>query len=187
MFLFLGFTGLHNLQSSLHREGGLGVINLAVLYGTYAVCGLFLGSIIVGRLGWKWSMVVAELGYVLWMAANLYAVWATLIPAAAITGLAASILWTAHGPYIAECGILLGNFEGHTRSSAIALLTGVDMALHSMGMYHKRIPFLHTPLHMLCLFYSFFLPFSSSSLSSLSTFLCIILLSFTRCKKKTGY
>ena len=136
MFLLLGFNGLHDLQSSLHREDGLGVLNLAVLYGTLAVCGLFLGSVIVRRLGWKRSIVMAELGYVLWMAANLYAVWATMIPAAALTGLAASILWIAHGPYITECGILLGNFKGHTRSSAIALLNGVDMALQSIGIHH---------------------------------------------------
>ena len=125
MLLFLGFMGLTSLQSSLHRDGGLGVINQAVLYTTLVLSCMFLPPIVISKLGWKWSLAISETGYVLWMAANMYATWGTMIPASIIVGTTASLVWAAQSSYTTECGVRMAALTGERPDDVISKFFGV--------------------------------------------------------------
>ncbi len=59
---------------------------------------------VVGILGYKWSIVISIFGFVVWMGANAYAVFATLVPASVVSGTSAAIMWTAESTFIAKAG-----------------------------------------------------------------------------------
>jgi len=65
----------------------MGVISLSVVYATLVVSCMFTPKLLIGLLGHRWTIVVSFLGYVVYMAANGYAVWPTMMPASVLVGL----------------------------------------------------------------------------------------------------
>lgn len=86
LFLFTAFQSLQNLQSSLNPDEGLGLASLCVIYASLIMSCIFVPPFMIGRLGCKWTLVLAMTGYVLYTLANYYANWYTLMPASIIIG-----------------------------------------------------------------------------------------------------
>lgn len=99
LFNFNAFQGLSRLQSTLNRVEGMGVITHCMLYITLMISCMFVPKLMIRLIGHRWTMVTSLLGYMLYMAANGYAVWATMIPASLLVGLCAAPLWTAQCSY----------------------------------------------------------------------------------------
>ncbi|KAK2161859.1 hypothetical protein LSH36_108g01118 [Paralvinella palmiformis] len=101
MFVFMAYMSLRNLQSSLYKKGGLGLLALSSIYAS-----LFIGCIftttIVQHLRPKRTIVLCMFSLLLYVAANFYPSYYTLIPACTITGFCLSNLWTAHATYLAN-------------------------------------------------------------------------------------
>lgn len=98
-FNFGSFGGLVRLQSSLNRVEGMGVITLSILYATLVISCLFVPKLMIRFIGHRWTIVASFVGYILYMAANGYAVWSTMIAASVLVGLCAAPLWTAQCSY----------------------------------------------------------------------------------------
>lgn len=92
---FIAFNGLSNVQSSLNSNEGLGSASLGVIYAALIISSFILPSMLVKRFGCKWTMVVCIPFYTLYMLANFYATWYTLMPASVLVGLAAAPLWSS--------------------------------------------------------------------------------------------
>ena len=99
LLLYTSYTGLSVLQSSLHSEGGLGVYTQSLVYAASLVSSLFLPRVLVTLLGHKRGMAAAILGYILWMAANGYAVWGTMVTASIIVGMAKPCMGSLYAAY----------------------------------------------------------------------------------------
>lgn len=116
--MFAAYASLSALQSSLHLQQGMGVINQAVLYAVMAVSCLLLPKMAIRAVGHKWSMTVSLVGYVLWMGANGYGVWATMLPASVVAGMSAAVLWTTQGSYFS---ILAKHYAMKTKQEPAAV------------------------------------------------------------------
>ena len=86
LFLFTAFQSLSNLQSSLNKVDGLGVVALSVIYGALIVSCMFVPPLVIDKIGCKWTIVGSMLCYCTYIAANYYAIWATMIPTSIILG-----------------------------------------------------------------------------------------------------
>ncbi|BBM98531.1 MFS transporter, NAG-T family, sugar:H+ symporter [Marchantia polymorpha subsp. ruderalis] len=123
LFVFLAYGATQNLESSLHTDEGLGSTSLGVLYLSLTVCSLG-APIVVMWFGSKNALLLGLSGYWMFIAANLFPSWYTLIPASIFLGFTASVLWVAEGTYLtfaaknhaAVCNIpeatALGSFNG---------------------------------------------------------------------------
>lgn len=100
-FVFTAFLSLRNLQSSLNAKDGLGLYALSVTYAFFFL-GCIMATTIVQRLGPKRAIVLATTGPFLYVLANFYPLFYTLIPAAASAGFCQGVIWTAHATYIAN-------------------------------------------------------------------------------------
>ena len=125
LFLFTAFQSLSNLQSSLNREEGLGTVGLSVIYGSLVISCMFLPKFIISHIGCKWTVAFSMLTYVLYMAANFYATWGTIIPGAVILGLGAAPLWSAKCTYLTETGSWYARMTGNTSDDIINRFFGV--------------------------------------------------------------
>lgn len=133
VLMFAAYASLSALQSSLHLQQGMGVINQAVLYAVMAVSSLLLPKIVIRVLGHKWSMTVSLVGYVVWMGANGYGVWATMLPASIVAGISAAVLWTTHGSYFS---ILAKHYALKTKQDPGAVTSfffGIFVAFFAFG------------------------------------------------------
>ena len=88
MLLSGAFKGLQTIQSSLLSQQGMGVYTQSISYGTAILASLFLPHVLISLVGHKWCVVISYLGYALWMAANAYAVWVTMVVGSVLCGLA---------------------------------------------------------------------------------------------------
>ena len=103
-FLFVFSQGISNLQSSINCDEGLGVASLATIYGTLIFSAIFVPSFVIRHLGLKWTLVASMSCYTLYMVANFYPDWYTLIPASVLVGLGAAPLWSAKCTYLTTIG-----------------------------------------------------------------------------------
>ncbi|KAL3858705.1 hypothetical protein ACJMK2_008966 [Sinanodonta woodiana] len=125
LFLFTSFQSLSNLQSSLNRAEGLGTIGLSVIYAALVVSCMFLPPATIAHFGCKWTVAISMCCYILYMAANFYAIWGTIIPAAIILGLGAAPLWSAKCTYLTQVGVWYAKMTGTTEDDTINRFFGV--------------------------------------------------------------
>ncbi|XP_057514019.1 UNC93-like protein 3 isoform X3 [Actinidia eriantha] len=123
LFIFLAYGAAQNLESTINTEADLGTISLGILYLSFTVFSL-VASLVVRSLGSKNALVLGTTGYWLFIAANLWPSWYTMVPASLYMGFAASIIWVAEGTYLTstacshahDCnlheGTVIGNFNG---------------------------------------------------------------------------
>ena len=133
--LFTSFQSLSNLQSSLNKEDGLGVGGLATIYGALVISCMFLPPFIIARLGCKWTVAFSMLCYILYMAANFYAVWGTIIPGAVILGLGAAPLWSAKCTYLTQTGVWYSKQTGEVEDDIINRFFGVFFMIFQSSKY----------------------------------------------------
>jgi len=142
--LLLGFAflldttpiiGLSRLQSSLHRVDGLGVIAASVLYGSLIISSMFLPKLLINSIGHKWTTVVCYVGYILWIPANGYAIWGTMIPASIIVGLCSAPLWASQLSYITVIAIQYSKISGEMQEAIITRFMGIFFMFFQFGIY----------------------------------------------------
>ena len=103
----------------------MGVINQAILYAAAVLSFLFLPRLVIHRIGHKWTMALSSTGYVLLVAANGYAIWATMVPASRINGLCCGTLWTAKSSYVTLVAAKYASLHGEQKDVIIARFEGI--------------------------------------------------------------
>ncbi|XP_072033725.1 protein unc-93 homolog A-like [Amphiura filiformis] len=125
LFLFTAFQGISNLQSSINCDQGLGVASLAIIYATLIFSAIFVPSFVIRHLGLKWTLVGSMCCYTLYMIANLYPSWGTVIPASILVGLGAAPLWSAKCTYLTTIGMRYAVIKRETRDAIVNRFFGV--------------------------------------------------------------
>ena len=125
LLLFTSYSGLSRLQSSLHRDEGMGTVTQAVLYGAMVLSCMFTPNLLFSQIGYKWSIPLSMSGYILWMAANGYAVWGTMVTASILVGLCAAPLWTAQCVYFTKLATRWHHMTGETEAVIVSRFFGI--------------------------------------------------------------
>lgn len=99
LFVFLAYGATQNLESSLNSDEGLGSVSLGVLYLSLTLFSIGAPHF-VKWLGSKYGILLGLSGYWIFMFANLFPSWYTMIPASLFLGFTAALLWVAEGTYI---------------------------------------------------------------------------------------
>ena len=86
ILLFTSYRSIANLQSSLNSDSGLGTASLSIIYVALIVSCIFLPTTLMQKLGIKWTIVFSQCAFILYIAANMYPRYYTLIPAAIVLG-----------------------------------------------------------------------------------------------------
>ncbi|CAH1781374.1 unnamed protein product [Owenia fusiformis] len=131
--LFSGIGSLAVLQSSLNAEGGLGVISLTLNFGISILTSLFLPSMMINKLGCKITMIIAICCCLVWMTANLYATWATMLSASALLGLIWAPLWTSQCSYFTTLGVELAEATGVSTDDVMSKFFGIFFGFMLIG------------------------------------------------------
>ena len=125
MLIYTSYSGLSSLSSSLHIQEGMGTICASVRYVSLVISSLFVPKLMIAYIGHKWTVCVSLLGFILWMAANGYAVWATMIPASIVNGIFVAPLWAAQGAYFTYMGQEYAAANGYSTENTVTLFFGI--------------------------------------------------------------
>jgi len=113
---------------------GLGVIAASVLYAALIVSSMFLPKLLITGIGHKWTIVVCYIGYILWIPANGYAIWATMIPASVIVGLCSAPLWASQLSYVTLAACRYARISRETQDAVITRFMGVFFMFFQFGI-----------------------------------------------------
>ena len=86
ILLFTAFQSISNLQSSLNGDSGLGTVSLSTIYVSLILGSIFLPTTLIQHLGVKYTIFFCQCTYIMFMVANIYPRYYTLLPSAVILG-----------------------------------------------------------------------------------------------------
>lgn len=129
ILLFTAFQSIANLQSSLNNDSGLGTASLSTVYVALIIGSILLPTTMMDKLGIKWTIVVCQASYILYIVANIYAKYWTIIPAAILLGLGAAPLWSAKCVFLTDLGTYYAKFSGETSEIVISRFFGIFFAM----------------------------------------------------------
>jgi len=114
-FVFTGFSGVQNLESSLDLGQVSGSVSVGIIYITFTfIC--LLAPFIIRVVGSKTSIVAQFIIIGVYCATNIFPRVYTMYPASVLLGIGAGPMWVAQGEYVSTLA------EQHTS------LTGLDDA-----------------------------------------------------------
>ena len=113
-FIFTPYMALEVLQSSLNPHAGLGVTAISVLYTT-KILSSFFGPLIIHKLTAKWTLVIGWVCHTLFVAANYYPTWLTLVTAGALVGMSIGPIWICNGVYITTLASEMAELKGNNK------------------------------------------------------------------------
>ena len=129
ILLFTAFQSMQNLQSSLNSDEGLGTASLSTIYVSLVVSCLFVPPTLIKKLGLKWTIVISQCTYTLYLAANMYPKWYLLLPSAIILGFGAASLWTAKCTYLTETGAYYALLTNENNDAVVTRFFGIFFAM----------------------------------------------------------
>ena len=124
LMAFAAYTGLRNLQSSLVSDGALASYALCSIYASVFM-GCIFATTVVQHLRPKVTMSLGMMSILLFVGANLYPRFYTLIPACAIVGFFLANMWTAQATYIINMAAAYGEATGKTLQSVLSRFNGI--------------------------------------------------------------
>ena len=93
---------------------GLGTYTIATIYASLIVSCLFMPTVLIQKLGLKWTLAISFTGYLIYTACNFYPSFETLIPAAILLGFGAAPLWSSQCQYLTVSATQMAKLEGGT-------------------------------------------------------------------------
>ncbi|CAF1286885.1 unnamed protein product [Adineta steineri] len=131
ILVYTSFNAVTNLQSSIHEDTSVGYYSLAILSGCTVLSCLFFTNPLIFLCGYKWTIVLAQFGFLIYTAANIYPkVW-LIYPASVICGLFKAGFWTALSAYVSDLSI--GKQVGPDTKAVINKYFGIFFATFQSG------------------------------------------------------
>ena len=131
-FQFSSYNSLSALQSSLNTEKNLGVTTLLTTLIFFTLSCLFIPMIIVKQIGFKWSFLTANMSILIYVFANFYPRFYTMLPAAVFSGIGQSIMWVNQGSYIAELAKMYAKAALKTEEASLVLFFGIFLIVFQL-------------------------------------------------------
>lgn len=94
------YVGILTLQSSIHLVGNIGTTSAGVLYITAAILSICLTPLLLLQVGAKWSLIIGEIGFVIYTISNFRPTLGSLICGAIFGALGEALIWPAAPVYI---------------------------------------------------------------------------------------
>jgi hypothetical protein len=80
ILVFASYDAVANMASSLNQNENLGTTSQALIYATQFLTSFILPQVIIELVGFKYTLVISELCYLVFFSSNIYPSWLTLIP-----------------------------------------------------------------------------------------------------------
>ncbi|CAF3381768.1 unnamed protein product [Rotaria socialis] len=129
VLLFTAYNGIATLQSSLNVKNNVGVNSLIITYSFLIFSSIVLIGVCMDLFGLKWTIILAEIGYIFYIAANIKPLPVLMYISATLVGLAAAPLWTAKATYLNQIARYHSQHKKQTHEISVSLFFGIFFAL----------------------------------------------------------
>merc|ERR550534_2179396 len=107
--------------------------SLCVIYASLVLSCMFIPTLMIEKLGAKYTIMASMCGYVLYTLANFYPRWWTLILASAVLGTCGAPLWSAKCAYVTTTGIKYSRSNNQPQDPIITHFFGIFFLIFQTG------------------------------------------------------
>lgn len=125
MFSLVAYNSLFFVQSSLHGKSAVGTTALAVDYSAQVISCAFMPKLLMQTVGYKWTLLLAIAGIASYVAANMYAFYETMLPAALLMGLGFAAMWATMNTIVTQLATGYAEVTGTKPNTAISRFFGI--------------------------------------------------------------
>ncbi|CAF1110563.1 unnamed protein product [Rotaria sordida] len=129
VLIFTAYNGMVLLQSSLNVKNNVGVNSLIITYAFLIFSSIALAGVSMDLFGLKWTIILGEIGYIFYIAANIKPLPVLMYISATLVGLAAAPLWTAKATYLNQIARYHSEHKKQTHEVSVSLFFGIFFAL----------------------------------------------------------
>lgn len=79
-FFLVALFGINGIQSSVLKEGGIGLASLATSFAVQLSTSLILPQILINKIKFKWALVLSYFLQLFYIGFNAYPKWYTYLP-----------------------------------------------------------------------------------------------------------
>lgn len=72
ILVYTSYNAVTNLQTSINIDKNIGLYSLAVISGCSVLSCIILTNPLIVFTGYKWTIFIAQIGFILFIAANIY-------------------------------------------------------------------------------------------------------------------
>lgn len=147
-FIFSAFGVIEMIQSSLGDHMELRLLTFALLHLMKAFGSLF-GPVVFKRFTAKRALVAGFLCHTLFLAANFYPRWYTIVPTGILVGFASAFIWISFSLYVTVCAVQRAEMTGQTRAAVLSKFNAGMILMYSLSysigclVTMAIMPFLH--------------------------------------------
>ena len=98
--IFTAVNCVASIQSVLISDPGLGTTTQITIFGVQLLTSFVFPQVIAETLGFKWSFVLGEVLFLIYIAFQAFPRWFTLIPCAILAGMGQSLVWNIFGMFL---------------------------------------------------------------------------------------
>ena len=139
MLTFTAFNSMQHIHHTFHFNNDVRIYGFICIYGMMLIASLFLSPLIMDHLGYKWSIAVSVIPFALYMVANMYLTWATIIPTSVLLGLGTAVLWPAMSAYLTEASTQYADWAGLDAEIAINCFFGIFFMIFQTGKVISKL------------------------------------------------
>ncbi|CAF1125732.1 unnamed protein product [Adineta steineri] len=129
VLLFTAYNGMVTLQSSLNTKNNIGVNSLIITYSFFIFSSLVLIGVCMDLFGLKYAIIIAAIGYIFYIAANIKPLPVLMYISATLVGSAGAPLWTAKATYLNQIARYHSQHKNQAHEISVSLFFGIFFAL----------------------------------------------------------
>lgn len=124
LMVYSSFAAIQNLQSTVNKDAGLGVIALSCFYASCVIASLFV-PLMLKVFGCKGCVLSGFLAYGVYAVVNFYPTFYTLIPVCILQGVFVIPIGAAQGIYVTDLATQYADLTGELTSMVINRFNGI--------------------------------------------------------------
>jgi MFS family permease len=132
---FSASNALNNLQSSINSQDNLGIYTISLAAFSVTFSCLFLPSLLAKYAGFKWPLVLNEIFVIIFVLANFYPKFWTMLPASVLFGFSNSVLWTFQGSMISHLANEYAEYSKRKAENFLIRFFGFFYIIYQLSMF----------------------------------------------------
>ena len=127
------YQGLQNIQSSINKDEGLGLVSLAILCAGYMVSSILTVGM-VKSIGTRYTIIFGSVAYLIFIALNYHPRWYTLVPGSLVAGLGSGPLIVASNCHLIAMAVRMAPILNERKEVLVGKYLGILYLANGLAM-----------------------------------------------------
>lgn len=128
-----GTTGINTTQSTINKEGSLGLISTGIYFGLFGLANIVSPQLLIRLISYKWTLTLGHALQLFYIAFKAYLNWYAYIFASIVGGFGAGLVWSCSSFGISQLSHIYDQLDPKRTKSSQSLFFGIMATFIQLG------------------------------------------------------